>query len=96
MILFDEALNIVSSLEYKTGTERVPLFSSLNRILAEEIFSDIDMPPFNKAAVDGYSCRMSDIHDTLRVIGIIPAGVVPPMKIQKRRMRKDYDGSHGP
>ncbi|MCX6251388.1 MAG: molybdopterin molybdotransferase MoeA [Bacteroidetes bacterium] len=96
MLSFEQATNIVLSQAYNPGTERVPLSSSLNRVLAEDIFSDMEMPPFDKAAVDGYACRLLDIHDPLRVIGLIPAGVVPSMQIGKGECSKIMTGAMVP
>src|SRR5512135_850022 len=63
--------------------ERVPLLDSLDRVLAEDIVSDINVPPFNNSAMDGYAVRAQDIahasaeHATvLRVIGDVAAGYV--------------------
>jgi molybdopterin molybdotransferase len=50
---------------------------SAGRILAEDIKSDVDMPPFNRAAVDGYACRTADIKSELLVVETIRAGKVP-------------------
>ena len=72
------------------GGERVALSDSMGRILAEDIFSDIDMPPFDKSAVDGYACRMQDIQpsgpgaqnfEPLRVVETITAGKIPEKTI---------------
>ncbi len=61
MITFDEALDCLLANAVPLGTEQTPLTSSPGRVLAEEIRSDIDMPPFNKSAVDGFACRREDI-----------------------------------
>ena len=53
MISFEEALEIVENSAVLRGTERVGMMDSLNRVLAEDISSDIQMPPFDKSAVDG-------------------------------------------
>jgi len=78
MISFENALTTVLSHASSWGTERVTLLDSQNRILAEDIFSDMDMPPFDKSAVDGFACRMADIlGPPLTVVETIPAGMVP-------------------
>jgi molybdopterin molybdotransferase len=46
--------------------ELVPLWESLGRVLASDINSDINMPPFDKSAVDGYACRKIDLRGDLR------------------------------
>ncbi|PKP39187.1 MAG: molybdopterin molybdenumtransferase MoeA [Bacteroidetes bacterium HGW-Bacteroidetes-15] len=58
-------------------TEQVTLWESLGRALASDITSDINMPPFNKSAVDGYACRKDDLQSTLKVLEVIPAGQMP-------------------
>ena len=60
MIPFEEAFGIVMSSVFETGTEVVAFTNSAGRILAEDIVSDIDMPPFNRSAVDGYACHRTE------------------------------------
>ena len=50
MIEFDVALEIVLGSARLLCPEPVDLVDSLGRILAEEIVSDIDMPPFDKSS----------------------------------------------
>jgi molybdopterin molybdotransferase len=58
--------------------ETVPLTADAQgQVLAEDVASDIDMPPFDKAMMDGYALRSSDLPDgrgTLEVIEEIHAG----------------------
>jgi molybdopterin molybdotransferase len=56
---------------------RLPVAECLGLVLAEEIRSDIDSPPFDKAMVDGYAIRAADLNDgrgELEVIEEIMAG----------------------
>jgi molybdopterin molybdotransferase len=93
MISFDEALEVVLASGYLVATERVDLNGSLNRILAEDVISDIDMPPFNKSAVDGYACRRADLSNELKVMEIIPAGKVPEIVIAANQCAKIMTGA---
>lgn len=93
MIKFEEALEIVLNTNISLGKEEIKLKKSLGRILAQDIFSDIDMPPFNKSAMDGYACRSQDINNELEVIEIIPAGKTPKMKIGKNQCAKIMTGA---
>ena len=77
MISFEEAYQKVIGSAVFLGIEKVDLAASLGRILAADVRSDMDMPPFDKSAVDGYACRKADLHGELEVIEIIPAGKVP-------------------
>ncbi len=74
MISFEQALEIILEDVRNMDTERVPFDEALFRILAEEVFSDIDMPPFDKSAMDGYACRAQDLGMELKVIDVISAG----------------------
>jgi molybdopterin molybdotransferase len=76
MILFEQAIRIIESSVSPLSAEEVPLEKTLNRILAQEVISDEDMPPFNKAAMDGFACRRSDLGNNLTLIEEIPAGKV--------------------
>src|SRR5258708_39203223 len=40
--------------------ERVPLEQALRRVLAEDAVSDLDLPPFEKSAMDGFALRSAD------------------------------------
>ena len=78
MISFEKALEIVTGSADLIEKEDVPLIEGLGRVLAEDIFSDIDMPPFDKSAMDGFACRREDIDSgRLKIIETIPAGVCP-------------------
>ncbi len=41
--------------------ESVPLFEALGRVLAQDVHSDVDIPPFQKSAMDGYALRSAEI-----------------------------------
>jgi molybdopterin molybdotransferase len=74
------AVEAVASRLKARETERVSLLSALNRILAEPIVSDRDIPPFPRAARDGFAVRAADVLHapvTLRVLGEIRAGADP-------------------
>lgn len=81
MITYEQALQIVLNHTFPTGSETVSLLESTGRVLVEEVFSDINMPPFNRSAVDGFACRKEDIRETLEIIETVKAGVFPSKKI---------------
>ena len=81
MITFEEALNRMLASARFLSVERLPLAECLGRVLAEDIFSDIDMPPFDKSAMDGFACRRADLPGPLRIVEEIPAGKMPEKAI---------------
>lgn len=95
MIRFEEAYKIVCENSRILGIEEIDLQEATSRVLAEDIYSDIDMPPFNKSAVDGYACKLSDFNkkNSLEVIEIIPAGYTPKNEIQEGFCAKIMTGA---
>jgi molybdopterin molybdotransferase len=81
MYSVEEALEIVLSRVSTLPSASVPLLSSLGCVLAEQIISDIDNPPFDNSAVDGYAVRAGDVASasndnpvTLELEGEVSAG----------------------
>jgi molybdopterin molybdotransferase len=93
VISFEEALRIVIESAFETETETISFTSSDGRVLAENISSDIDMPPFNRSAVDGFACNMKDIYNDLEVIEIIPAGKVPEKSVGRNQCSRIMTGA---
>lgn len=77
MILFDEAIEILNKCAVPLSSEKIRLEDCLGRVLSADVFSDMDMPPFDKSAVDGYACRRADLEKELKVLETIPAGKIP-------------------
>ncbi len=95
MIKFEEAYKIVCENSRILGIEDVDFLESTNRVLAEDIYSDIDMPPFNKSAVDGYACKLTDFNkkNKLEIIELIPAGSIPKCDIIEGTCAKIMTGA---
>ena len=58
--------------------ERVPLAAALGRIAAEDARSAVDLPPFDRSAMDGYAVRAADTEPpaALAIAGEVAAGEV--------------------
>ena len=62
--------------------EQRELTSALGQVLAESIYSPLNLPPLANSAMDGYAVRFDDFadvnggHRTLEVIGHVPAGQI--------------------
>jgi molybdopterin molybdotransferase len=77
MIPISEAVGIVLQHSPKLAAESVALSDSLNRVLAEDVVADTDLPPFDRAQMDGYAVRAADVANTparLRIAGESAAG----------------------
>lgn len=88
MISVDEARNLILDSFSPLGTESVDILSALDRILAEDIYSNREIPPKDNSAMDGYALRAEDISGAsrenpveLEVVEDIPAGSIPKCRI---------------
>ena len=90
MISVDEALAEILCHVHPLEPEAVPILDALGRILAEEIISDVDIPPFDNSAMDGYALRSADVVSaapespvSLTVVGSVAAGYVAGMQVEQ-------------
>ncbi|MHC4658490.1 MAG: molybdopterin molybdotransferase MoeA [Planctomycetota bacterium] len=96
ILTFEKAFETVFNSARQLGAERVDIGQAARRILAEDIKSDIDIPPFNKSAMDGFACRRHDLAYELTVIETIPAGRTPKEAIGPNECAKIMTGSMVP
>lgn len=77
MISVAEAIQIVRQQTRPLPQERVGLELVLNRILAEDVIADSDLPPFDRSQMDGYAVRAEETAAApvrLRIVGESAAG----------------------
>jgi molybdopterin molybdotransferase len=96
MILFNAAFDIVASHTLPLGAEPVALEDAVGRILAQDVKADIDFPPFDKSAMDGYACRADDIFQSLEVLETIAAGSLPTKVVGAGQCSKIMTGAKVP
>ncbi|MFY9621813.1 MAG: gephyrin-like molybdotransferase Glp [Pyrinomonadaceae bacterium] len=78
MIPVREAIQIILAHTSRLTPESAALSDAQNRILAEDIIADSDLPPFDRAQMDGYAVRAADVEKApaqLRIVGESAAGV---------------------
>lgn len=83
MIRLEEAIALILENTVELSTESTTLDNSIGRVLAGDILSDMDMPPFDKSAMDGFACRKEDIARPLKILETIQAGRIPSVKIEE-------------
>ena len=89
IIALDEARAILDgAIRPIDRTEVLPLQQANGRVLAQDIFSTADVPPFSRAAMDGYAVRAEDTSGAsratprlLRRIETIYTGQVPQRRV---------------
>ena len=82
-----EILNTVKPIE---RTERISLEQAVGRVLASDIKANIDVPPFDRSAMDGYAVKAEETFEAsqfnpvkLKVIDILHAGESSDKPIKK-------------
>ena len=83
MISVEEALERILSCVSVLEAEEQPILDALGQVLAEDVCSDIDIPPLDNSAMDGYAVRSESTLGAsqasprvLRVIGQVAAGYI--------------------
>ncbi|MBZ5496446.1 MAG: molybdopterin molybdotransferase MoeA [Acidobacteriia bacterium] len=77
LISIEEAYGLVLESLPPPRVERVHFQSALNRVLAEDLVASMDIPPFHRAAMDGYAVRAADVRSVpaaLKLVGEVRAG----------------------
>ena len=88
MISVDEALEKILGHTDVLGEEERPILDAMGQVLAEDIHSDIDVPPLDNSAMDGYAVRSEDTRGAspqsprlLRVIDTVTPGAISRHKV---------------
>ena len=100
MLQVDKALEIeMKNVRTIEKIDSEGLDSANGRDLAEDIFSDIDIPPFNRSSMDGFALISDDISNVpaeLSIIEEIPAGYFPKKKVVRGTTAKIMTGAPVP
>ena len=85
-ISLEEAVDILDKNIKQLSIEEVSLIDGIKRVLAEDIHSKIDNPPFDKSAMDGYAIIAEDSsnNEKIKVIDKIFAGQVCDSEVTKK------------
>ncbi len=88
LLSLDDALSTVLSALPISDEEIVPLEMVLGRVLAEKVVSEVDVPGFDRASMDGYAVISKDTLDAredrpavLRFAGMVPMGALPSVEV---------------
>lgn len=99
LITVDQALELILQHTQVLVTERLKLNQALNRYLAEDIYSGINLPLFSQSAVDGYAlCTQAAIEpeSEFQLIGEIRAGQQDELQLQDGQAVRIFTGAKIP
>jgi len=88
MITVEQALDKILSFVDVLETEDRPILDCLGQVLAEDVYSSINVPPLDNSAMDGYAVRSGDTRGAsrqsprfLQVIGTVSAGSIAECEV---------------
>ncbi len=91
-----EAARLIISHFQPLQAERRPLREALDAVLAEDVASPIDLPPWDNSAMDGYAIRSADLKEPateLDVIETVPAGQFPAKSVGRGQATRIFTGA---
>ncbi len=99
-----EAARVILAQIRALPAERIALRDALDRVLAEDVTSPLDIPPWDNSAMDGYAARSADLRTAggegravvLRVIETIPAGGFPTKTLGAGECARIFTGAPVP
>lgn len=96
----DEAIaTLLAQAPPPPGTQVIDLEHALGRVVAEELFSPLDLPGFDNSAMDGYALRAEDVPAEggyLMLAGRIAAGQHSTAKVQAGQAVRIFTGAPVP
>jgi molybdopterin molybdotransferase len=81
MLSVDDALELVARHAAPLVPRQMLLGDAAGLVLAEEISSPVDSPPYSKSLMDGYAVQSADRQSERRVLEEVAAGAVPQHEV---------------
>jgi len=87
----EESLKAIESFcNLKREVEEIDILNATGRVLAEDVYAVVSVPPFDRATMDGYALKAEDTFGAdednpvrLKVIGKVEAGEWPNSEVRK-------------
>src|SRR4051812_32829046 len=96
MITVDEAKKIIKDNVEVLPSIKMVLADAVGYVLAKDVFSKIDFPPFNQSNVDGYAIAFVDANKQLKINGESAAGNKESFSLQPRHAMRIFTGAPVP
>jgi molybdopterin molybdotransferase len=90
-----EAAGLIVASVQPLAAERRAIRDALDAVLAEDVASPIDLPPWDNSAMDGYAVRSADLREgsSLAVIDTVPAGQFPSKEVGSGQATRIFTGA---
>jgi len=90
LVTIDEAKKVIQQhfQPKPLDVKQIPLLEAYNRVLAEDVTSALDIPPFSRSTVDGYAVKAKDTFGadenkpvSLKICGTVNVGETPKTSV---------------
>ena len=95
MIQVAEALNLIAENSCKMPITKIKVSKSLGYVLAEAVYSPINMPPFRQSAMDGYAFTHGE-RNQFEILKIVQAGDFSDDEIKENQAVRIFTGAFVP
>ena len=92
MIQVEQALSIIAENSTKMPVQKIDVHKALGYVLAETVYSPIDMPPFRQSAMDGYAFIHSEKHQ-YDIVSSSQAGDHENVKLKENEAIRIFTGA---
>ena len=99
-VTIEQAASLLLEQIQSVQIEKIPIRNSFGRILAEEIYAEENIPPFDRSPYDGYALRSEDVKSAspespvqLNIIEEVPAGHTASRSIRSGEAVKILTGA---
>ncbi len=100
LLSVESARNIILEKFQIKNSDQVPLTASIGRVLSEDIFAILNLPPFNNSSMDGYAVISANVQNAsnekpveLDIIEDIAAGMTPRHTIKSGQSSRIMTGA---
>ena len=90
LVEIDDARKIIDALDIRSSMIEVDIENASGYLLAADVVSEVDVPPFTRATMDGYAVCALDTYAAredrpvrLELAGSIMAGIDPEISLKK-------------
>src|SRR3954463_15384823 len=88
----DDAWALIAARAAALPAVELPLEQAAGRVLAADVTSPMDIPSFDRSAMDGYAVRAADLPGRLRVEGQVAAGHAADAPLTPGTARRIFPG----
>ncbi len=96
MVPVNEAKDIIAKNVVELPSIKLPLVDAVGYVLAEDVFSTIDFPPFNQSNIDGYAIAFKDVQEKLIINDEVPAGNSESKSLLPKHAMRIFTGAAVP